>query len=80
MPDALATVAFSINDAGQVAGFYVDASGGTHGFVRTHGRFSTLDMPGAAATFATYVNNLGVVAGEYIDSSGARRGMVATPW
>ena len=77
VPAALATAAFAINDFGQVAGYFVDASGGVHGFLKTGSRLQQLDMPGAVATIATALNNAGSVAGEYIDASGTRHGFLA---
>jgi probable HAF family extracellular repeat protein len=77
VPDAASTVAFAINDRGQVAGYFTDATGAIHGFVKTGARIRQLDMPGAAATIVTALNNRGDVAGEYFDAGGARHGFLA---
>lgn len=61
------TFAQSINDRGQVAGFYQDTSGAVAGFLRrSNGTFKTVKFP-AAANYSTVdqVNNSGVMAGEY---------------
>jgi len=64
------TRAFGVNDAGQVAGYYVDNTG-YHGFLETGGTYTTLDVPGAKyGTYAFGVNNAGQVAGPYQDSTG----------
>ncbi len=38
--------ATAINNHGDVAGFYTNASGATVGFLRYHGQFRTLGVPG----------------------------------
>ena len=72
-------MAFAINDVGQVAGYYWTGTGQIHAFVKTQGKFQTLDVPGAADTLATTINNFGVVSGEYIDAAGQQHGFIATP-
>lgn len=50
-PDAAGvTVAQGINDAGEIAGFYVDDGGTSHGFILRRGAYTTLDVPGALWT------------------------------
>ena len=78
VPGALNTTAFGINDFGQISGYFVDATGAVHGFVKSGQKFRQLDMPGALATIPTAINNWGTVAGEYVDTKGARHGFVAT--
>lgn len=61
------TFAQSINDRGQIAGFYQDTSGGVSGFVRNKDdSFKTIQFP-VAGNFSTasQINNSGVVAGDY---------------
>jgi hypothetical protein len=65
------------------AGWYFDASGVIHGFVRSaNGTITTLDAPGAGTgtspatgfplgTQALSINNLGVITGYYIDENEA---------
>jgi hypothetical protein len=59
-----------INDAGQIVGTYVDSSGVYHGYERSGGKFTTLDVPftGATATFPVSINNSGEVVGVWTDS------------
>ena len=62
------TFAQSVNDRGQIAGFYQDTNGGVFGFLRRprDGSFKTIQFP-FAGDFSTagQVNNFGVVAGDY---------------
>jgi hypothetical protein len=61
-----ATYPLSINKAGTVAGYYVDQSGGTHGFVRyKNGSIATFDVPGSLSTVAVSINTAGIVTGYY---------------
>lgn len=76
VPGASSTTPFGLNDHGQIVGSYVDASGHTHGFLDTTGRFTTLDAPGASSTVALGVNNLGQVVGNFVDSAGVEHGFV----
>ena len=69
-PGASSTLAFGINNAGQVVGRFSDSSGGRHGFINTGGTFTTLDVPGAGFTHAFGINNAGQVVGVFLDSSG----------
>lgn len=63
VPGATATSAYGINDRGQVAGTYFDASGG-HGFIRdADGIFTTFDAPGGTINSVTGINNRGQVVG-----------------
>jgi len=78
------TYPVGINDAAQIAGFYVDAHGKYHGFLDTGGSFTTIDDP--SATYATYpygtlafgINDAGQIVGVYADASGAEHGFVDT--
>jgi hypothetical protein len=85
------TFALSINDDGVITGYYVDASDGYHGFVRSaDGTITTLDAPGAGmgtssltgyplGTKALSINDDGMIAGYYIDPNEVYHGfMVST--
>jgi hypothetical protein len=63
VPDSDFTVAYGINDIGQIVGY----SSGNHGFVYLKGRFRTLDAPGALGTNPFGINNRGQVIGWYMD-------------
>ena len=61
----------SINDLGVVTGSYWDATGLSHGFLRTpDGKFTTFDAPGAVTgTTPRAINFEGAVVGFYTDSN-----------
>jgi len=65
-----------VNDLGQIVGTYVDSSGVAHGYERTGGKFTTLDVPftGATGTTPISVNNSGEVVGTWIDGDGNAHG------
>jgi uncharacterized membrane protein len=70
------TVAFGINDPGQVVGDYVDTKTVRHGFLLSQGVYTTLDFPGASLTVAEGINNAGVIVGVYLDAVGNQHGFV----
>jgi hypothetical protein len=72
----LGTVAFGINDPGQIVGDYVDTSGNRHGFLLSEGVYTTLDPPGSTFTVAQGINNAGVIVGLYFDGAGNKHGFV----
>ncbi len=63
------TLPSAINDAGDVTGYYTDAGGNYHGFVRSHeGLFSTFDVPGGSLlTWPIAINAEGAVVGTYLN-------------
>jgi uncharacterized membrane protein len=63
-PGAVFTAADDINASGQIAGWYVDASGTTHGFV-LDGNYTSIDFPGAAYTSVLGINANGDIVGRY---------------
>jgi hypothetical protein len=74
-PKQLGTATYSINDAGQIAGYFQDSSGVVHGYLKTGSNFTTLDAPGAVGTTSAQgINNLGYVTGYYLDASGTANG------
>jgi uncharacterized membrane protein len=82
VPGAVATLALGINNRGQIAGFYVDAvdpDGGippnaVHGFVRSKGSFTRIDIPGAGETLASDLNDRDEIVGAYGDAEGKAHG------
>jgi uncharacterized membrane protein len=78
VPGANHTLAYSINNAGQIVGSYFvyDPAKGysTHGFYRdpASGSYSTIDVAGGASssTQAMSINDLGQIAGSYYDNTG----------
>lgn len=71
----------AINDLGVIAGFYGDASGVFHGFVRgANGEFTNFDALGAVgATFPLSIDVWGTITGYSIDGNGTGRGFVRKP-
>ena len=77
------TQPISINSVGDIAGFYVDAKGGFHGFVRAAGGAITapIDVPGSGTSGGTEhhgdvvgtlplsINTAGVITGIYSDTN-----------
>lgn len=70
------TFGLGINASGETVGYYIDANGVFHGFIRSSGgTITTVDAPGAGTslnlgTLAMAVNTSGEVAGYYADSNG----------
>ena len=68
------TVATSINDSGQIAGYYYGGDGGVHGFIATDPEtgytYVTIDDPNAVNTFVTSIDTAGDVAGYYQATAG----------
>ena len=75
------TTATSINAAGLITGYYVDASNFYHGFVRSpSGVFTVFDASGpGTGTLANGINDYGAVTGYYIDTYGLDHGFVRSP-
>ncbi len=57
----------SINNAGQIAGFYMDSSFVVHAFVYSGGVYSTVDMPNPGGAYG--ISNSGVVSGSDNDGT-----------
>jgi hypothetical protein len=79
-PGSANTNAVSINGAGTITGYYLDASGTSHGFVRAaDGTITSFDPAGSTGTYAVSINRHGVVAGSYSDSRNVTHGYVRWP-
>src|SRR6202020_1192824 len=71
------TFAAGINNADQIVGGYLDASGIQHGYVTNKGGgFTTVDFPGAPSSELFGINNHGDVVGSYLDNAGAFHGFL----
>ena len=70
-----------INPAGQIAGGYIDAGDGAHGFLRTRdGTIVTFDVPGSVRTYVFGINPVGQIVGTYIVGTyNAAHGFVRNP-
>jgi hypothetical protein len=75
-PLGVSTTTAAINNAGQLAGFYVDANNVTHGFLDNGGVFTTYDAPGATATMLLGLNNEGEAVGVETTASGLSEGLI----
>jgi uncharacterized membrane protein len=77
-PEAVPTLSTSpqgINSAGDIVGIYVDANRKQHGFLLSHGNFTSIDYPGAVATDARGINSRGDIVGAYINAPGGPQNM-----
>ena len=75
-PNSYLTACYGLNDAGVIAGFYVDPTG-VHAFLDAAGVFTELPF-----YFATGINNAGSVLGIYTGPgapNGVQYGLLATP-
>jgi hypothetical protein len=63
--------ALGINLQGNIVGFYIDSSGGQHGFLLSNGIFTAIDVPGGipGSTQALGINLQGDIVGSYADSN-----------
>jgi uncharacterized membrane protein len=71
-----------INDAGAITGSYADASGGSHGFVRSpEGAFTTFDVNGSivGTTTARALNLEGAIVGAFADQNGVSQPFLRRP-
>lgn len=66
-PNATQTVAWSINNSGQISGYAFTASGGTAGFIEQDGAFQTIVYPGAIETNLYGINSAGEVVGTFLN-------------
>lgn len=63
-PGAVSTVTAAINNSGEIAGFFTDSMGVTHGFIDNSGMFSLpLDPKGATETQLLGLNDNGIADG-----------------
>jgi hypothetical protein len=60
----------TINDAGTILGYYLNAANVNIGFIKPHGgEVMPFSYPGATDTFPTSFNNLDVITGWYSNGS-----------
>jgi hypothetical protein len=77
IPDATATLAYSINSSDQIVGYYVDAAGVTHGYFRDSDGTLTfpIDPAGSTGTVLFAHNDVNWVVGRYVDAAGVTHGL-----
>jgi uncharacterized membrane protein len=69
-PGSTFTLPSGITPDGVITGYYADASGVTHGFLRASNEsITTFDPPGSALTQPTSINRAGQIAGAYCDTT-----------
>jgi hypothetical protein len=79
MPNMVQTRFYSLNDVGNIAGYGLDSTGLTHGFVYHSGTYSAFEISGYSATIPQAINNSGVVVGYLVTTTNSVIGFVATP-
>jgi probable HAF family extracellular repeat protein len=78
-PGAVTTAPLSINDKGQITGYY-DTSSTTapqHAFVYSNGQYTSIDPPAGVDPLAFSIKNSGQVVGYYSDNT-TNHGFLAT--
>ncbi len=71
------TTAAAINNSGEIAGFYTDAAGLMHGFIKNGINFTTVSDPlGAMGTQLLGLNDNGLAVGDYTDAAGIMHGLL----
>jgi hypothetical protein len=65
----------AVNTAGEVAGFYTDNTGTSHGFTWTAGTFTTINIAGSSGTWITGINDDGVICGYFHKTSSSSSGV-----
>jgi len=67
-----------INDKNQVAGYFADANGMYHGFLKEYGTYTTIDVPGATETFPDGIDKLGTIEGQWDNADYTAQGFLIT--
>ena len=68
-----------INDEGSIVGSYCGADGiFVHGFLLSHGIYSSIDVPGAAFTYPTGINSRGDIVGGWTADASTYHGFLLT--
>jgi probable HAF family extracellular repeat protein len=77
-PGATSTIAYDINDSGEIVGRYITADGIQHGYLRSpNGELTPIEVPGANLTAALGINSHGDIVGPYhlaSEPAGTRHG------
>ena len=68
VPGAFYTVAWGINSAGDIVGWYGASFSESHGFIYSKGTFTALDYPGYSQNYVADINDSGLIAGGYGDA------------
>jgi len=76
------TGAYSINNSGEIGGWYVDSEGNWRGFILRKGEFKDFTIPISFSSFTygvDFINDRGQLSGEFADWDGNWHGYIATP-
>jgi hypothetical protein len=76
-PGSTSSSPSAITPDGTIAGYYSDADGVQHGFLRSpSGSFTTFDPPGSALTYVTSITPSGDIVGVYCETANCARGQI----
>lgn len=79
-PGSTSTVPSGITADGTIVGYFLDAGGVQHGFLRApNGTFTVFDPPGSVMTQPASISTVGEIAGTYCDSAVCGHGFVRAP-
>lgn len=70
VPFGTNTELFDVNNAGTMAGSYLDSNGARNGFLLNNGAYTSYTVPGSSSTRFFSVNDKGQATGFYKDSAG----------
>ncbi len=74
------TIPVAMNKAGEITGWYRDANGNYHGFLRTRkGEYINIILPGGEDSIPSCINKAGAVAGTFYDRQAGWRGFLRAP-
>jgi hypothetical protein len=80
-PHGVSVTATSINNQGDIAGFYTDAQGNTDGFLLKDRHFTQFSYPHSTNTQPFGINDADQIVGVYVDSATKMHGfLVAHVW
>src|SRR5205823_14636081 len=74
-PGSVYTYGQGINTAGDIVGYYFDASNNGHGFLLSGGTYTTIDYPGGY-NFLAGINDLGMIVGSVQFNNGGGFGFL----
>jgi probable HAF family extracellular repeat protein len=80
-PSASQTIAFGINNRGQIVGSFANAGGAVHNFLFDKGAFIQIDFPGGAplptdAGNIIGINDRGQIVSQFLDAAGTLHGFL----
>jgi uncharacterized membrane protein len=70
VPGSCSTFAYSLNNRGEIAGYFTNDAGNATGFLFEDGVYHTINVPGSSDTFVYGINDAGQIVGSFIDEYG----------